>query len=330
MVFIPRAPIRSAAAWTCADAERDRSWVHEFTPAEQAELRRARAALHGVPFAEIQRGTVPLPGLESHLVRWREDIRAGRGFVLLRGLPVDDAPTEDAARLYWLFGRHLGDPVPQNGAGDLLCDIRDTGADPAKHTTRLYTTRAEQDFHTDGADIIGLLALRSAKVGGVSRIVSSVSVFNAVAERRPDLIPLLFDEWFFHLHGEFPPGFPAFFKMPICRWDGANLSTFFLGWYIRRAQSLEGVAKLTTSQEELLTLYEATANDPSLYLDMEFRPGDVQWLKNSVILHKRTAYEDFAEPDRKRHLLRLWLTARDFEDGDERLRAGVDAKVAAG
>jgi hypothetical protein len=140
-------------------------------------------------------------------------------------------------------------------------------------------------------------------------------------------VPLLFEPWHFHLHGEFPPGVPAFFEMPICRWDGKNLATFFLGWYVRRAQQLEGVPRMTHAHEELLGLFEETANDPALHLDMEFRPGDVQWLKNSVILHKRTAYEDFEEEEQKRHLLRLWLTARDFEDGDDRLRAGMTAEA---
>ena len=98
--------------------------------------------------------------------RWRNDLRAGRGFILVRGVPIDGVTTTEAARLYWLLGRELGDPVPQNGAGDLLCDVRDTGASPADPNTRLYTTRAEQDFHTDGADIIGLLALRGAKSVG--------------------------------------------------------------------------------------------------------------------------------------------------------------------
>lgn len=323
-----REPIRSLAAWTGAALRADTSWVHPLTAGEREELLRALDALRSVPLDEINKETVPLQRLPGALQRWREELRSGRGFVLVRGVPIEDSPREDAVRLYRLLGCHLGDAVPQNGAGDLICDIRDTGADPANTNTRLYTTRAEQDFHTDGADIIGLLALRSPKSGGVSRIVSSVSVFNAILARRPDLAPLLFEDWFFHLHGEFPPGFPAFFKMPICRWDGVHLATFFLGWYIRRAQELEGVPKLTSDQKELLSLFEATANDPSLYLDMEFVPGDMQWLKNSVILHKRTAYEDHEEPERKRHLLRLWLTARDFEDGDERLRAGIDAAAA--
>lgn len=80
---------------------------------------------------------------------------------------------------------------------------------------------------------------------------------------------------------------------------------------------------MTNEQTAALEALEATANDPALYLDMEFRPGDIQLLKNSVILHKRTEYQDWEEPDRKRHLLRLWLAAPDFDDGDEQLRRGI-------
>ncbi|MBL8719536.1 MAG: TauD/TfdA family dioxygenase [Myxococcales bacterium] len=309
------------ARWRGPALAVDRSWIQPLEAAERAELSAAAEALQERPLAEI--GRVPLPALSAAVRRWRAELRDGIGFVLVRGVPVEGRGEAAITRMFWLLGRELGEAVPQNGAGDLVCHVRDTGADPADVNTRLYTTRAEQDFHTDGADIIGLLALRGARSGGVSRIVSSVSVFEAVARQRPDLAELLFEEWFFHLHGEFPPGFPAYFQMPICRWDGRHLATFFLGWYIRRAQSLPDVPRLTAAREELLALYEATANDPALYLDMEFQPGDLQWLKNSVILHKRTAYEDHEDPAQKRHLLRLWLTARDFEDGDERLRAGM-------
>jgi hypothetical protein len=203
------------------------------------------------------------------------------------------------------------------------------GADPTDPNTRLYATKVEQDFHTDGADIIGLLCLRPAKTGGMSRIVSSVRVFNEIHAKRPDLAPLLFEEWYFHLHGQGMEGMPPYFTLPIARWNGKHLMTFFIPWYIRRAQGLEGVPKLTPEQDELLRLYEKTANDPKLYLDMEFEPGDIQWLKNSVILHKRTAYEDHEDPEKQRYLLRLWLSASDFEDGDPLLRIGINAEKAA-
>ena len=116
---------------------------------------------------------------------------------------------------------------------------------------------------------------------------------------------------------------PVHFVRPICTRRGTGLNTFFIPWYIRRAQDLPGVPALAPEQAAAVELLEATANDPALYLDMEFRPGDIQLLKNSVILHKRTEYEDWEEPARKRHLLRLWLAAPDFDDGDEQLRRGI-------
>jgi hypothetical protein len=212
--------------------------------------------------------------------------------------------------------------VPQNFAGETLTDVRDTGADPADPSTRLYKTRAEQDFHTYGADVIGLLCLRGAKTGGASRIVSSVTVVNEIRRRHRALAPVLFDDFYWHYFEPHMPS-PVYFTRSICRDQGGRLNTFFIPWYIRRAQELPDVPRMTDAQQAVLAALETTANDPAFYLDMEFRPGDIQWLKNSVILHKRTAYEDWDEPERKRHLLRLWLAAPDFDDGDEQLRRGI-------
>ena len=231
-------------------------------------------------------------------------------------------PFDDAVAAYWALGLHLGSPVPQNFSGEVLTHVRDTGADPTAPSTRLYKTRAEQDFHTDGADVIGLLCLRGAKRGGESRIVSSISVVNAIGKKRPELVPVLFRDFYWHYFEPEMPS-PVHFTRPICREQGGRLNTFFIPWYIRRAQELPDVPRMTEEQRAALEALEATANDPALYLDMEFRPGDIQLLKNSVILHKRTEYEDWDEPDRKRHLLRLWLAAPDFDDGDEQLRRGI-------
>ena len=175
---------------------------------------------------------------------------------------------------------------------------------------------------TDGADLIGLVCVRPARSGGLSRIVSSVRVFESLRAAYPELARELMTPWPFRLPGA-PDGVPRHFELPIARWDGRHLSSFFIGWYIRRAQELPDVGPLSARRLEALARYEALANDPALYLDMDFRPGDIQWLKSSVILHKRTAYEDSPEPASKRHLMRLWIAARDFEDGDDLLRDGM-------
>ena len=315
-------------AWTGAALQRQPDlWTHRLSPTETGELRAAaaRIAADRRPFSDWSADALGLTAIAAASRRWRETLRDGLGFVLIKGVPVAGQSEAALRGLFWALGRLLGEPVSQNAAGELMCDIRDTGADPNNANTRLYTTRAEQDFHTDGADVIGLLCVKPARAGGVSRIVSSVSVYRELERRRPDLAPLLAEPWPFHLHGQSGPGGPTHFMMPIVRAHDGGLSSFFIGWYIRRSQELADAPKLTAAQWEVLALYEAIANDPALYLDMDFEPGDIQWLKNAVILHKRTEYEDWPQPERKRHLLRLWLTARDFEDGDERLRSGVTA-----
>jgi hypothetical protein len=296
------------AAWRGDDLRADRSWLVELTDAQRDELRTAG----------------PLVTLAPAVREWRRQLQSGFGVLLVRGVPVEDLTEQQARDVFALLGRHLGDPVSQNRDGDLITDIRDVGNDPSDPDVRLYTTAAEQDFHTDGADLIGLLCLRTARSGGINRVVSSVTVHDEVAAARPDLAPLLEQDWHFFLHTQ-DDGTPLTFPMPIVRRDGDRIASFFIPWYIRRAQGLPGVPDLTPEQDELLRLYEATANRPDLYLDMDFRPGDMQWIRNAVVLHKRTAYVDWPEPERRRHLLRLWLAARGFADGSDLLRGGIPA-----
>jgi len=314
--------IHTTQGWLGSELQDGSEWIHELDGAQRAELAAAARELRGRPLESVRADSSALPVLGPVLAGWRRELERGRGFVLVRGVPRDGLDADDLARLYWLMGSHLGQPVAQNAAGEKLCHVRDTGADPRDPATRLYATSAEQDFHTDGADIIGLLCLQPSKSGGLSRIVSSVAVHDEIVRRRPDLAPLLYQDWPFALHGYAAAGLPDHFRHPICRVQDGRLSTFYIGWYIRRAASLPGVT-LSAQQLELLELFEAVANQPGRYLDMSFQPGDIQWLKNAAILHKRTAYEDFVEPERKRHLLRLWLSAPDFTDGSELLRGGV-------
>ncbi len=320
-------PIGGPTVWRGSELAKTDEWIYSLSGAETAEIERLVAGLRrtGKPRERITRDDVALDILAPAVRMWRDTLAGGRGFVLVRGLPVDGMPNDDAALAYWALGLHLGTPVPQNFQGELLTDVRDTGADPTDPSTRLYKTRAEQDFHTDGADVIGLLCLQTAKRGGESRIVSSVTVFNEILRREPELATALFRDFYWHY---FEPQMdaPVHFTRPICAARGGGLNTFFIPWYLRRAQELPGVPPLTAEQRATIEILESTANDPALYLDMEFRPGDIQLLKNSVILHKRTAYDDWDEPDRKRHLLRLWLAAPDFDDGDEQLRRGITVR----
>lgn len=320
-------PIERPAPWR-GDAFQNRPelWTHRLSAAEIDALRAAAStAIAQVTAREaVTRETFSLPTLAPALKHWRQTLMHDHGFVLVRGLPVEKMSAAETAMAYWILGRHLGDAVSQNALGETLVDIRDTGADPNDHTVRLYKTRAEQIFHTDGADITGLLCLKTAKSGGVSRICSSVHVYNEILARAPALAPLLETNFHNHAHGQFGPNGPKTFEYPIVSRADGVFRMLLLPWYIRNAAAdFPDIAGLTPERARLVDLLEQIPNEPGVALNMDFQPGDIQILKNSVILHARTAYEDWPEPDRKRHLLRLWLAARDFSDGDDRLRGGV-------
>lgn len=312
-------------AWLGPRIQFDESWIYRLSPEDIAELRAAllKARAHEPDFHRWSREDFPLPTLAIRMGGWLAELDRGRGFLLIKGFPVSEHTKEDCAAIYWGIGLHMGRAISQNTDGDLIGHIRDTGADPKQYGVRLYKTRAEQDFHTDGADIIGLFCLRPAKSGGVSRIVSSVAIYNEMLTRRPDLVPVLFEPFPFDTQGQHKPGAKPWFEISICHFTDGRLRMFFIPWYIRESQQHEETPRLTPAQKEAITFIEETANDPRFYLDMNFEPGDMQFLKNASVLHKRTEYEDWPEPDLKRHLLRLWLVEPNFSAGEESLRAGI-------
>jgi hypothetical protein len=328
MPEIPRAALEVAAAWRGRELAASDEWIWTFDARAISELETLarKAAASGKPIPALTRDDFASHRLADLSDAWLDELDRGRGFLLLRGLPVARWGDELSSLAYLGLALHLGTLASQNAAGDLLGHVRDTGADPEDPSVRLYKTRKAQPFHTDGADLIGLLCLRTARRGGASHIVSSVSVFREIQARRPDLVPLLFQPFHFDRNEEQREGEAPTFQLPICHFDGERLRTFYVGWYIRDAQRHGGVPRLAPEQRELLDLIDELAADPSLRLDMDFRPGDVQLLKNSQVLHGRAEYEDWPEPERRRHLLRIWVSARSGFGGSDALVQGVPAK----
>jgi hypothetical protein len=178
-------------------------------------------------------------------------------------------------------------------------------------SARIYQTRERQTFHTDSCDIVSLLCLKTAKSGGLSALVSAVSIYNEFRRLRPDLVPILFAPIETDRRGEVPPGVKPYFRIPVYSWHAGLLSVIYQRQYIESARRFPDVAPLTPQQTEALDLFDTLANDPRLVLHMEFRPGDIQLVHNHTLLHDRSAFEDWPEPERKRHLLRLWLAPAD-------------------
>jgi len=286
------------------------TWLHGLSPAELAELEAAVAAHRagGRAMGEITAESFVLPTLGPRLAGILDDLMHGRGFAVLRGLPVERWGTEDSAIAYLGIGAHFGSFRSQNARGHLLGHVKDLGLDISDPRVRYYQTTKELEYHTDSCDIVGLLCLRTAKVGGASRIVSSTTLFNEMLRRRPDLAAQLFHAFPTDRRGEIPPGMLPWFEVPVFSWHEGFLTAIYSGQYIRSAQAnFPDCRRLTAAEHAALDMLDALANGPALNLEIEFRPGDMQFLHNHQILHSRTDFENWPEPERHRHLLRLWL-----------------------
>ena len=308
---MPMRTIDGSAAWRGRDLADPGAFTHRLTGDEIAEIDTAVRAIidRHIDHIAIDRESFALPQLGKRLTHIRDDVLlGGRGFIVLRGLPVERWSMEQAAAAFLGIGAYFGKPVSQNGKGHILGHVKDLGRSVDDPTARIYQTTHKQTFHTDSVDIVGLLCLKTAKAGGLSRIVSSIALYNEMFRRRPDLAAVLFEPFCFDRRGEVPAGKKGWYETPIFHWYADRLSVIYGNrYYIQSAQRFADAPRLTARQIEALDLFDALANDPSNYLDIEFKPGDIQLIHNHVILHDRTDYEDWPQPERKRHLLRLWL-----------------------
>ena len=304
----------NAAAWYGPDVARRDDWLWHLTTAELAEIETAMQPLasHDADIAAIIAQDFPLPTLGARLkARTRAEVLNGRGFLLLRGLPVERWSIRQSATAYFGLGAHLGSARSQNGKGHVLGHVQDLGLDAGDPNVRIYQTNERQTFHTDSCDIVALLCLKTAKSGGLSALVSSTTIFNEMRRRRPDLLKLLLQPIATDRRGEVPEGGKPWFEIPVFNWHQGHLTAIYQRQYIDSAQRFPEAPRLTPAHIDALDLFDRLANDPGLHMFMEFKPGDVQLVHNHTLLHDRTGFEDWPEPERRRHLLRLWLAADD-------------------
>jgi hypothetical protein len=301
--------IADASAWYGLDLKGRTDWIERLSEAEIAEVESAvrEFAKSSFDITVISTDDFPLPTLGPRLHHLLDEVLSGRGFVLIKALPVQRWTKREAAIAFLGIGIHLGSLRMQNAGGHLLGHVRDLGRSSLEPETRIYQTRERQTHHTDSCDVVGLLCLRAAKSGGLSSLVSSTTIFNEMRRRRPDLLRVLLDPIETDRRGEVPEGGKPYFSIPVFNWHEGLVSAIYQRQYIESARRFPGVAPLSPFQIQALDLFDELANAPVLNLMMELQPGDMQFVHNHTILHDRTAFEDFPEPERKRHLLRLWL-----------------------
>lgn len=323
----------NAAAWFGPDmADRSDDWILQLDARDVAEIDAAVQAgiARGQDLVGLREGDFALPGLAARLHEARQAVLHGRGFVLLRGWPGTQRSLQENAWAFCGIGAHLGDSVSQNAKGHVLGHVTNLGVDFRDPTTRGYQTGEGLSFHTDGGDVVGLLCLRPSRSGGLSRIASSTTVWNEIVRLHPDLARELMLPYPHSRAGEIGAGQNSTFHVPVFQPCGDHMVCVLVPSYIAKALAYEGVPRLRPEQKQALKRVNTLASDPSIYLDMNFQPGDMQFLCNHSILHSRTPYEDWPELDRRRHLLRLWLACPDGPSLPDNLTTEFQGATASG
>ncbi|HJT89283.1 MAG TPA: TauD/TfdA family dioxygenase [Bryobacteraceae bacterium] len=262
-------------------------------------------------------GGFPLPSFAPMAAEIRRRLREGRGFVVLRGIDLDQFSEEQARLLYAGLGSQVGPILAQNLRGETLYSVRDEGirmeAEYGRTGVRYSKTNSAFDFHTDSPsrvsgrtpDFIGLLVLRTAKTGGESALVSGYALHNVLRAERPDVLERLYRPFWVDRRAELPPGEEPVLPVPVFAFDG-RLTVRYLRFYITKGQEWKG-EPLDAADREALDVFDSVMRRPGVPVLVPLERGDIQIISNTFLLHSRAGYEDYADPALKRHYIRLWL-----------------------
>lgn len=295
------------ACWRAAQWANPAHWIEQLTVDEIEEIEQLARSWGERDLLDMRADAFPVQKLRTRIEHARHHLLEGRGFVLWRGLPVVRWGRRLSEVAFYGLGLHLGPARPQNAQGQLLGEVRDLGLNSSDPAVRIYQTAERQSFHTDSCDVVGLLCLAQARRGGESALVSSQTLWNEVRRARPDLAAALLEPVATDRRGEVALGERPYFMIPVFNWYQGRMSAIYHRPYIDSAQRFSDAPRLSARQIEALDLLDSLAHDPQIHFLMKLEAGDIQWVHNHTLFHDRMAFEDWPEPERRRHLLRLWL-----------------------
>jgi len=313
--------LQGACVWKGAEMGQNHRWVKEFPGVVLEQIDVAFEKVKDLDWRNVNRHNFPLPDAAAFFDDVREELENGSGMVKMRGLDVSCYNQEQLRRIWYGLGCHLGTPMYQNCRGEVMREIKDEGMGIG---AKLYGATVDASgkqflssgartlspgqlrFHTDRCDVVGLLCVRQASEGGVSKLASSATVYNEILKRRPDLHAQLCKSIPRSRFGEEAGGEHVAYDLPIFGVRDGKLTSHFSLTYIENAQMLPGVRKLTDAEHEAIRMLMDVAEEECF--EMRFAPGDIQLLNNHIVYHGRTAFKDDVGTGQNRMLMRLWLS----------------------
>ncbi|RKO93366.1 hypothetical protein BDK51DRAFT_42868 [Blyttiomyces helicus] len=285
-------------------------WIHHLTPAEIEDIDQALRSFEstGIPLDKISPESFPLPVLGPYLAKNYETLVAGRGFSVIRGVPIERYSREEAVKIFMGIMSHNGPFVTQNAWGHILGHVKDHGNDASNPNVRLYTTNALNDYHTDSCDIVSLFCWRTAVSGGGSFLASTHAIYNDLQKNDPAALrELCRSDIYWDRKVDVPEGKKAYYQSPVFNnYKGRILGIFDRDYMINVARH----AEVPTLSDERIRAYDAVIEAAKRNsIQMQLQRGDIQFVHNHQNLHARSGYVDSkTDPNFQRHLFRLWVS----------------------
>ena len=308
--------ITDASAWEPADLRASDDWIYRLTEADIEEIDAALVTCRNqvTDIKDINQSNFPLEEVGTRL-NWVADyIENVRGVVVLKGLPVTKYSKQELQMIYIGMGTYIGAPLKQSTQGEIIQDVYDQGENLYAITGRGTNSSNRLPWHTDRCDVVSLLCLNKAAVGGESKLASLTNVYNKIYQEHPEYAEALCEP-FYHGRAPFEPeDVRQWYRLPVFTNFNGKFASRYLRRFIEIGQDYEEVPRFKEVQVDALNYLDARLNDPDVCLDLAFDVGDIQFLNNFVICHSRNEYRD--SDQESRFLFRLWLAAYNGRDLD--------------
>lgn len=306
-----RQQITDPSTWDGTELAGDDTWCFALDEGDRAELHDALLGVQAreLELAQIGREDFPLPGLAPKLGAIGRQLATGRGVAVLRGVDVERYSLDELERLYWGLCSHLGTGITQNSDATLIHYVTD-GALRPNQGRRGVGNPARASLHVDLTDVASLLCVRQAPDNPPSWIASSTRVHNELLARHPEVLPVLYSgvEWDRldeHAEGETPT---TGYRVPVFSEEAGLVSCRYNRYWMAKAPQRRGEV-LPEETKRALDRFDEIADEVRYELD--FAPGDMQFINNYVVLHGRAAHGEVADEAAKRLLMRIWLDVDD-------------------
>ena len=295
--------------WDKTLANKKQKFVADLSPGTVDELIKRRNELDNLNENDLLL-------LKNEILEFKKKILDGFGLFIINGACLKDFSLKEKISIYTLIAEILGELIIQNIKQEKIVEIKDVGKS-MQTGGRYHETKEGGSHHTDSPqwkdvpDYLGLFCVHNAKKGGTNLFLSAYTIHNRILKGRKDLLNILYEKFHFDKRGEFKEGESSTVFEPIFKFKDGKLYFRYLRNYIDAGHDIQN-QPLSESQKEALTYLDNSMLEEDMIMSYDLKPDDMVFSDNHWIIHGRTTFEDFDDPNLKRLMLRTWIKDKTY------------------